>query len=854
MISVKIVDVNGNARTINLGQELASGGAGTVHVVIGDPSIVVKLYNTETLKSDGQIYAEKIKCMLKSVPSIAGTKAGVVELAWPNALAQDLSGHFVGFAMPALDFQNTEGLQSLLIPKLARLKFKNSNLGIRITVAANLSTVVSSIHAKGHQIVDLKPPNLRLYRNGLQVAVLDCDGFQIQLPGRKLPAPQVTPEYLAPEFQTKDVSNPEHQDRFALAVIIFKLLNFGIHPYAGKAKISNAPNDIEVKIAQGMYSYGITPHQMFEAVQQSSHHCFPDELRRLFDRAFGTFVDKRPTAREWADVLINYAKIQNPLLKECSHGHLWFIGQPCGECHRNLIITGGQTTSTKASYGGINAIGKKTTAATKVQKAKQVAATANNIGLQTYENIGYTNGDTYEGYISNNNRNGRGIYIWINGDKYEGDWVDGDRNGYGTFTYSNGTRQEGFWTYNQLVRSCAVPQPQIAAQAVIQPKPVPVSPYSSQPQITSSKSGNLFLGIIVVCLLFSGIAYISHFLNYNTWSWIAVVVGLLVANMSGQTKKDGFAAAIIFILLFSSGKYSWDWVFSDVNKQATDQVINNKNKATKVKKQGSENVIQKNASHTPRVKDSDSFAPSFDCVKAVNRTERLICSDRELAGLDVKLNDIYKKARDVEKDKERFKLIQLNWLDNVRNNYSDKKYLTFALQNRISQLNKSLINNVNVHSKQKYDDIGQWSKDDSKRVAEGIIKDSLVALSNDWINHQSNKANSKSWLVITKIRFLPDESARSDEFINTDALAMDMAQVLVKTSNVGLITQKNQMDVQANYLLSGTINTIIDESVDIQIRYYQVDFTLIELVNNQKIWTGQVKLNKTLNKKLHSDQ
>lgn len=40
-----------------------------------------------------------------------------------------------------------------------------------------------------------------------------------------------------------------------------------------------------------------------------------------------------------------------------------------------------------------------------------------------------------------------------------------------------------------------------------------------------------------------------------------------------------------------------------------------------------------------------SFAPSFDCKLARSVAEKLICADRELAGLDVKLSKIYKAAK-----------------------------------------------------------------------------------------------------------------------------------------------------------------------------------------------------------------
>jgi hypothetical protein len=48
----------------------------------------------------------------------------------------------------------------------------------------------------------------------------------------------------------------------------------------------------------------------------------------------------------------------------------------------------------------------------------------------------------------------------------------------------------------------------------------------------------------------------------------------------------------------------------------------------------------------------------------------------------------------------------------------------------------------------------------------------------------------------------------------------------------------------ADYMLKGTINTIIDAAGKKQVRYYQVDLTLISLVDNKKVWVGQKKIKK----------
>ncbi len=51
-------------------------------------------------------------------------------------------------------------------------------------------------------------------------------------------------------------------------------------------------------------------------------------------------------------------------------------------------------------------------------------------------------------------------------------------------------------------------------------------------------------------------------------------------------------------------------------------------------------------------------------------------------------------------------------------------------------------------------------------------------------------------------------------------------------------------ELGADFMLQGTINTIIDVEGATQVRYYQIDMTLINLADNEKVWIGQKKIKK----------
>jgi hypothetical protein len=48
----------------------------------------------------------------------------------------------------------------------------------------------------------------------------------------------------------------------------------------------------------------------------------------------------------------------------------------------------------------------------------------------------------------------------------------------------------------------------------------------------------------------------------------------------------------------------------------------------------------------------------------------------------------------------------------------------------------------------------------------------------------------------------------------------------------------------ADFMLIGQINTIVDAQSDQQVRYYQVDLTMISMADNRKVWLGQKKIKK----------
>jgi uncharacterized protein YecT (DUF1311 family) len=92
------------------------------------------------------------------------------------------------------------------------------------------------------------------------------------------------------------------------------------------------------------------------------------------------------------------------------------------------------------------------------------------------------------------------------------------------------------------------------------------------------------------------------------------------------------------------------------------------------------------ASSKAPISDSSPFAPSFDCSKASNAQEKMICADRELSSLDVSLSQAYKRARDKSTDKDLIKKQQLNWIKSSVRTCADKSCLVDVYKKRITEL------------------------------------------------------------------------------------------------------------------------------------------------------------------------
>ena len=326
------VYADGSYGKITLGKMINKGGAsGKIYLVEGRPESVVKIFhNTEKSATN----RKKLEAMLLNKPNfqpveINGTE--YIQIAWPEALLDNEKGFCVGYMMPLINMDAAVSLDHLMQKAIRSKLGLSEKYAYRIFAAYNVASMVTALHKCGHYIIDLKPSNLYVYKENMLVAVVDCDGFSIKGETTRYPAEFVSDEYIYPEGITQTCEQMgEEQDLFALAVIIFKLLNNGIHPYSGTPKDSSAEMlPIQTRIFQYHYAYGLWPDKYQYPHPYSIHEYFNKETLELFERAFTKGGD-RPSAYEWQEHLY---KLMHGL-KQCKNNpnHVYFTSKGCGLC------------------------------------------------------------------------------------------------------------------------------------------------------------------------------------------------------------------------------------------------------------------------------------------------------------------------------------------------------------------------------------------------------------------------------------------------------------------------------------------------------------------------------------------
>lgn len=159
---------------------------------------------------------------------------------------------------------------------------------------------------------------------------------------------------------------------------------------------------------------------------------------------------------------------------------------------------------------------------------------------------------------------------------------------------------------------------------------------------------------------------------------------------------------------------------------------------------------------------------------------------------------------------------------------------------------------------------GRWNDTDSRLVAEEMIQD---VLRRPWVDNFVRKSGKPPTVIVGTV------TNRSHEHISVQTFVKDLERELTNSGRVQFVASRSERqeireertdqqrhaseetakglgkEIGADYMLKGTINTILDESGGTRAVFYQVDLELFDVEKNVKVWAGQKKIKKVIERR-----
>ncbi|HEY7769831.1 penicillin-binding protein activator LpoB [Longimicrobium sp.] len=169
-----------------------------------------------------------------------------------------------------------------------------------------------------------------------------------------------------------------------------------------------------------------------------------------------------------------------------------------------------------------------------------------------------------------------------------------------------------------------------------------------------------------------------------------------------------------------------------------------------------------------------------------------------------------------------------------------------------------------VSPEQQIDLSGRWNDADSRLVADALIRESFDASrGGDWaVRYMQAHAGRRPIVIVGTVRNASMEHIAVGTFVRDlerAYLSSGQVQVVASADERGEVRaeREDQQDNAtadtrarlarergANFMLQGDVQSIEDREGGRRVVYYQVDATLVDIETNEKVWTGQHRIKK----------
>lgn len=154
---------------------------------------------------------------------------------------------------------------------------------------------------------------------------------------------------------------------------------------------------------------------------------------------------------------------------------------------------------------------------------------------------------------------------------------------------------------------------------------------------------------------------------------------------------------------------------------------------------------------------------------------------------------------------------------------------------------------------------GRWNDTDARLSAEEL---SAQIVTGDWVNEYMMATGKKPVVIVGLVR------NKSHEHIDAEVFTVEVEKALVKSqrakvvqggemrdelraekadqqTNASVSTMKKfGLETGADFILQGSINSVVDALKRQKVVYYQIDLELTNIETNEKVWFGDKKIKK----------
>ncbi|MFC6100971.1 penicillin-binding protein activator LpoB [Olivibacter domesticus] len=155
---------------------------------------------------------------------------------------------------------------------------------------------------------------------------------------------------------------------------------------------------------------------------------------------------------------------------------------------------------------------------------------------------------------------------------------------------------------------------------------------------------------------------------------------------------------------------------------------------------------------------------------------------------------------------------------------------------------------------------GNWNNTDSRMVADEMTK---TILGSSWLgDHLEKQAGKKPVVIVGMVQ------NKSHEHIDAETFVKDVEKAFLQSQRVRLVQggkkreelraekadqqdnatlstmKKFGLENGADYILQGSINSIVDSHKRQKVVYYQVNLELTDIQTNEVVWIGEKKIAK----------